>query len=32
MRDHGSLVVKASDRGWRVMSLSRVPLKNCRVG
>ncbi|GFV20367.1 uncharacterized protein TNCV_4141281 [Trichonephila clavipes] len=32
MRGHGSLVVNASDRGWRVMSLSRVPLKTRRVG
>ncbi|GFV21354.1 uncharacterized protein TNCV_2371111 [Trichonephila clavipes] len=32
MRDHGSLVVKVSDRGWRVMSSSRVPLKTHRVG
>ncbi|GFY19458.1 HTH_48 domain-containing protein [Trichonephila clavipes] len=27
MRGHGSLVVKVSDRGWRVMSSSRVPPK-----
>ncbi|GFU97496.1 uncharacterized protein TNCV_1913511 [Trichonephila clavipes] len=32
MRGHGSRVVKISDRGWRVMSLSRVPLKTHRVG
>ncbi|GFX47575.1 hypothetical protein TNCV_3015941 [Trichonephila clavipes] len=32
MRDHGSLVVKVSDRAWRVMSSSRVPLKIHRVG
>ncbi|GFX37163.1 uncharacterized protein TNCV_199141 [Trichonephila clavipes] len=32
MRGHGNLVVKVSDRGWRVMSSSRVPLKTRRVG
>ncbi|GFW17292.1 hypothetical protein TNCV_1957631 [Trichonephila clavipes] len=32
MPDHVSLVVKVSDRGWRVMSLSQVPLKTRRVG
>ncbi|GFX35553.1 hypothetical protein TNCV_103601 [Trichonephila clavipes] len=32
MRGHGSLVVKVSDRGRRVMSSSRVPLKTRRVG
>ncbi|GFT60723.1 hypothetical protein TNCV_3584351 [Trichonephila clavipes] len=32
MRGHGSLVVKVSDRGWRVMSSSRVTLKTLRVG
>ncbi|GFT58432.1 uncharacterized protein TNCV_2119271 [Trichonephila clavipes] len=32
MRGHGSLVVKVSDRGWRVMSSSRIPLKTLRVG
>ncbi|GFT14604.1 hypothetical protein TNCV_632181 [Trichonephila clavipes] len=32
MRGHGSLVVKISDRGWRVMSSSRVPLKTHRAG
>ncbi|GFW19628.1 uncharacterized protein TNCV_1605191 [Trichonephila clavipes] len=32
MRGHGSLVVKVLDRGWRVMSSSRVPLKTRRVG
>ncbi|GFX29749.1 uncharacterized protein TNCV_2750831 [Trichonephila clavipes] len=32
MRSHGSLVVKVSDRGWHVMSSSRVPLKTHRVG
>ncbi|GFV34693.1 uncharacterized protein TNCV_1449971 [Trichonephila clavipes] len=32
MRCLGSLVVKESDRGWRVMSSSRVPLKIHRVG
>ncbi|GFX33489.1 uncharacterized protein TNCV_1006501 [Trichonephila clavipes] len=32
MRGHGSLVVKVSDRGWRFMSSSRVPLKTRRVG
>ncbi|GFW72254.1 transposable element Tc3 transposase [Trichonephila clavipes] len=30
MRGHGSLVVKASDRSWRVMSSNRVPLKTRR--
>ncbi|GFV40277.1 hypothetical protein TNCV_2090031 [Trichonephila clavipes] len=30
MRGHGSLVVKVSDRGCRVMSSSRVPLKTRR--
>ncbi|GFY15358.1 hypothetical protein TNCV_1571691 [Trichonephila clavipes] len=29
---HGSLVVKVSDRGWHVTSLSPVPLKTRRVG
>ncbi|GFW26620.1 hypothetical protein TNCV_2850101 [Trichonephila clavipes] len=29
---HGSLVVKVSDRGWRILSSSRVPLKTRRVG
>ncbi|GFV51357.1 hypothetical protein TNCV_4687201 [Trichonephila clavipes] len=29
---HGSLVVKASDRGWRIKSSSPVPLKTRRVG
>ncbi|GFV40813.1 hypothetical protein TNCV_2590601 [Trichonephila clavipes] len=28
----GSLVVKALDRGWRVMSSSRVPIKTCSAG
>ncbi|GFX13732.1 hypothetical protein TNCV_599421 [Trichonephila clavipes] len=28
----GSLVVKVSDRGWRVMSSTPVPLKIHRVG
>ncbi|GFS75447.1 uncharacterized protein TNCV_2968101 [Trichonephila clavipes] len=28
---NGSLVVKISDHGWRVMSSSRVPLKTRRV-
>ncbi|GFV85518.1 putative transposable element [Trichonephila clavipes] len=32
MRGHGSLVIKVSDRGWRVMSSSRVPFKTRRVG
>ncbi|GFU13882.1 uncharacterized protein TNCV_940611 [Trichonephila clavipes] len=32
MRGHGSLVVKVSDRGWRVMSSRPVPLKTRRVG
>ncbi|GFX62686.1 uncharacterized protein TNCV_4868461 [Trichonephila clavipes] len=32
MRGHGSLVVKVSDRRWRVMSSSRVPLKTRRAG
>ncbi|GFY01676.1 retrovirus-related Pol polyprotein from transposon 412 [Trichonephila clavipes] len=32
MRGHGSLEVKVSDRGWRVMSSSRVPLKTHHVG
>ncbi|GFX65652.1 uncharacterized protein TNCV_4093461 [Trichonephila clavipes] len=32
MQGHGSRVVKVSDRGWRVMSSSRVPLKARRVG
>ncbi|GFY17763.1 uncharacterized protein TNCV_1074981 [Trichonephila clavipes] len=32
MRGHGSLVVKVSDRGWRVMSSSRVPRKTRRAG
>ncbi|GFX34582.1 uncharacterized protein TNCV_3658201 [Trichonephila clavipes] len=31
MRGHGSLVVKVSDRGWCVMSSSRVRLKIHRV-
>ncbi|GFU22086.1 hypothetical protein TNCV_4300671 [Trichonephila clavipes] len=31
-RDHGSLVIKVSDRGWPVTSSSPVPLKTCRVG
>ncbi|GFX50286.1 uncharacterized protein TNCV_2892031 [Trichonephila clavipes] len=31
-RGHGSLVVKVSDRGWRIMSSSRVPLKTRGVG
>ncbi|GFV70714.1 hypothetical protein TNCV_2022781 [Trichonephila clavipes] len=29
---HNSLVVMVSDRGWRVMSSSPVPLKTRRVG
>ncbi|GFT89846.1 uncharacterized protein TNCV_1665851 [Trichonephila clavipes] len=29
---HGSLVVKVSYRGWRVMSSSGVPLKTRRLG
>ncbi|GFW06872.1 hypothetical protein TNCV_3289711 [Trichonephila clavipes] len=32
MCGHSSLVVKVSDLGWRVMSLSPVPLKTRRVG
>ncbi|GFW66736.1 uncharacterized protein TNCV_1371681 [Trichonephila clavipes] len=32
MRGHGSLMVKVPDRGWRVTSSSRVPLKAHRVG
>ncbi|GFW21882.1 uncharacterized protein TNCV_1236071 [Trichonephila clavipes] len=32
MRDHGSLVVKVSDRDWRVISSSPVPQKTRRVG
>ncbi|GFT19975.1 uncharacterized protein TNCV_4993921 [Trichonephila clavipes] len=32
MRGHGSLEVKVSDRGWRVMGSSRVPLKTRLVG
>ncbi|GFX49780.1 uncharacterized protein TNCV_3073331 [Trichonephila clavipes] len=32
MCGHGSLVAKVSDRRWRVMSSSRVPLKTHRVG
>ncbi|GFW43206.1 uncharacterized protein TNCV_1349701 [Trichonephila clavipes] len=32
MRGHGSLVVKASDRGWRIMSSIRVPFKTSCVG
>ncbi|GFY08931.1 uncharacterized protein TNCV_4661231 [Trichonephila clavipes] len=32
MRSHGSLVVRVLDRGWRIMSSSRVPLKTRRVG
>ncbi|GFY17305.1 hypothetical protein TNCV_1090791 [Trichonephila clavipes] len=30
-RGRGSLEVKASDRGWRVMSSSPVPLKTRRI-
>ncbi|GFW07613.1 uncharacterized protein TNCV_3917461 [Trichonephila clavipes] len=32
IRGRGSLVVKVSDHGWRVMSSSPVPLKTRRVG
>ncbi|GFX62407.1 hypothetical protein TNCV_1381321 [Trichonephila clavipes] len=32
MRGHGSLAVKVSDRGWRVMSSSRVLRNTSRVG
>ncbi|GFX23158.1 hypothetical protein TNCV_2933221 [Trichonephila clavipes] len=32
MRAHDRLVVKVSDRGWRVTSSSRVPLQTHRVG
>ncbi|GFW96646.1 hypothetical protein TNCV_2847031 [Trichonephila clavipes] len=32
MRGSGRLVVKASDRGWRVKSSSPVPLETRRVG
>ncbi|GFS96424.1 uncharacterized protein TNCV_17491 [Trichonephila clavipes] len=32
MRGHGSLVVKVSDRGWSIMSSSRVAFKTRRVG
>ncbi|GFY02166.1 hypothetical protein TNCV_5100271 [Trichonephila clavipes] len=32
MRGHGGLVVKVSDRAWRIMSSSRVLPKTRRVG